>query len=192
VTVTVGPVSGEDRDAFVSAVRASRHLHHPWINPADSAPRFEEWLEHLRRDDQEAYLLRHGSCGDLVGYISVGNIVRRAFQSAHLGNGAFSSHAGRGFMTRGVEMVIGVAFEELGLHRLEANIQPSNERSLALVRRLGFEREGFSPGYLMVDSDWQDHERWAIRAEVWKTAGADERVVPRSRRATGSGRSCLP
>lgn len=165
--VTVAPVSAEDCDAFVAAVRASRNLHYPWINPADSAERFEEWLSHLGRDDQEAYLIRHESCGELVGWVSVSNIVRRAFQSAHLGYGAFSSHAGRGFMTQGLGAVIEVAFQKMGLHRLEANIQPTNERSLVLVRRLGFEREGYSPRYLMVDSEWRDHERWAIRTEIW-------------------------
>lgn len=165
--VTVAPVSAEDCDAFVAAVQASRDLHSPWINPADSAERFEEWLGHLGRDDQAAYLIRHDSCGGLVGWVSASNIVRRAFQSAHLGYGAFSSHAGRGLMTQGLGAVINVAFQKMGLHRLEANIQPTNKGSLALVRRLGFEREGYSPRYLMVDSEWRDHERWAIRTEIW-------------------------
>mgnify|MGYP001243339342 CR=1 FL=1 len=165
--VTVSPVSAEDCRSFVAAVRASRELLHPWINPPDSAERFEEWLERLCRDDQEAFLIRHNSCDELVGYISVSNIVRRAFQSAQLGYGAFSPHAGRGLMTQGLGAVIEVCFHQLGLHRLEANIQPTNEPSLAIVRRLGFEREGYSPRYLMVDSDWRDHERWAIRTELW-------------------------
>lgn len=166
--VTLAPVSAQDCDAFVAAVLASRDLHHPWINPADSTVRFQEWLQHLRRDDQEAYLIRHQTCGELVGYISVGNIVRRAFRSAHLGYGAFSSHAGRGLMAQGLSAVVDAAFLDLGLHRLEANIQPDNAASLALVRKLGFQREGYSPGYLMVDSAWRDHERWAIRTEIWR------------------------
>jgi [ribosomal protein S5]-alanine N-acetyltransferase len=55
----------------------------------------------------------------------------------------------------------------LALHRVEANIQPANLWSIALVRRLGFEKEGFSRRYLRVDDDWRDHERWALRAESW-------------------------
>jgi ribosomal-protein-alanine N-acetyltransferase len=70
-------------------------------------------------------------------------------------------------MTEGVRAVLGRVFGDLGLHRVEANIQPANLRSIALVRRLGFEKEGFSRRYLKVDGDWRDHERWALRAESW-------------------------
>lgn len=165
--VTVAPLSAADADEFVAAAGASRDLHHPWIDPPDTHERFAGRLEHLGRDDQEAYLIRHDACGGLVGYVSVSNIVRRAFQSASLGYGAFVPHAGRGLMAAGLRAVIGVAFDELGLHRLEANIQPANAASIALVGRLGFELEGFSPRYLLIDGAWRDHERWAIRTETW-------------------------
>jgi Acetyltransferase (GNAT) domain len=62
-------------------------------------------------------------------------------------------------------IVVRHAFGALGLHRLEANIQPANRRSIRLVRRAGFRREGFSRRYLKIFGRWRDHERWAITAE---------------------------
>lgn len=167
--VAVDRLSPKDEGEFVAAVLASRALHRPWIDPPDTPERFAAYLEHSSREDQAVYVVRHVSCGGLVGYVSVGNIVRRAFQSAYLGYGAFEGHARQGLMSAGLRAVVDMAFGELGLHRVEANIQPANAASLGLVRRLGFEREGFSPRYLMVDGDWRDHERWAMRSEQWST-----------------------
>jgi [ribosomal protein S5]-alanine N-acetyltransferase len=160
--VALSAPSPSDAEEFIDAVVASHSLHHPWLDAPDSPARFAAYLERVKSEDQVSLLLRHRSCGQLIGFVNVNNIVRGGFQSAYLGYGAFASHAGRGLMTEGLRAVVGVAFGDLGLHRLEANIQPGNARSLALVKRLGFEKEGFSRRYLRIDGDWRDHERWAL------------------------------
>jgi ribosomal-protein-alanine N-acetyltransferase len=71
-------------------------------------------------------------------------------------------------MREAIELVLRVAFSELRLHRLEANIQPGNHVSIALARGAGFKREGFSPRYLKISGRWRDHERWALLAEDWR------------------------
>ena len=71
-------------------------------------------------------------------------------------------------MSDGLRLVLRHAFGTLGLHRLEANIQPENRDSIRLVRPAGFRREGFSPRYLKILGRWRDHERWAITAEAFR------------------------
>ena len=65
-------------------------------------------------------------------------------------------------MLEGLELVKQYAFQELGLHRIEANIQPDNERSKNLVIRAGFLREGNSRAFLFINGAWRDHERWTV------------------------------
>ncbi|NED57511.1 GNAT family N-acetyltransferase, partial [Micromonospora aurantiaca] len=95
-----------------------------------------------------------------AGMVNINSIIRGRYQGASLGYAAFAPSAGQGYMTEGLAAALQHAFTELRLHRLEANIQPANRASLALVQRLGFRYEGLSPAYLYIDGSWQDHERW--------------------------------
>lgn len=147
----------------------SRALHHPWLDAPDTPARFEALLRRAARHDQATFLIRERPGGGLAGYVSLNNIVRGALFSAYLGYGGFARFAGRGLMTEGLRRVIEEeAFGTLGLHRVEANIQPGNERSRRLVQRLGFRLEGFSPRYLFIAGAWRDHERWALTVEDWQ------------------------
>jgi [ribosomal protein S5]-alanine N-acetyltransferase len=163
--------SPADADEFIAAAIDSAPLHGSFLSAPDTAERFTAFLNRAAREDQASYLIRHTACGSLVGYVNINNIVRGALRSGYLGYAAFRSHAGRGLMTAGLAAVVTDGFASLGLHRLEANIQPDNARSLGLVRRLGFQREGFSPRYLLIDGEWRDHERWAMVADEWVARG---------------------
>ena len=67
------------------------------------------------------------------------------------------------YYTSAFLLIIGIhAFGQQGLHRVEANIQPGNTASVALVRSCGFSKEGYSPKYLKIGGRWRDHERWAL------------------------------
>jgi ribosomal-protein-alanine N-acetyltransferase len=106
--------------------------------------------------------------GAIVGFVNISQIVRGRLQSGFMGYGGVAGQTGQGYMTEAIGLALRRAFTELRLHRIEANIQPNNAASIALVRRCGFELEGFSPRYLKVGGRWRDHERWAIRAEQWR------------------------
>ena len=157
-----------DRDEFIAAMLASRRLHHPWLTTPTTPEGFESLLGRVSDQRYEPLLVCRRSDGVIVGFCNISEIVRGAAQYGFVGYGAVAAYAGHGYMTEGIQIVLRRAFTELRLHRLEANIQPANTASLALARRAGFVREGFSERYLKIAGRWRDHERWAIRAEQWR------------------------
>ena len=161
----------DDEAEFLAAVEASRALHSPWVEPPDTPELYGAYLRRLRRSDQAGFLIRERETEALAGVANLGNVVLGALRSAYLGYYAFEPRAGQGYLTEGLSLVVDCAFASLGLHRVEANVQPGNSRSLALVKRLGFRYEGFSPRYLMVAGAWRDHERWAVTVEEWQRPG---------------------
>jgi ribosomal-protein-alanine N-acetyltransferase len=162
--VILRPPTPADEERFLAAMRASRRAHRPWLYPPLDPETYHAYLARL--DDRKfGYLACRREDDEIVGWLNVSEIVRGALQSAFLGYGGVAAHAGRGYMTEAVQLAVREAFGTLGLHRLEANIQPGNHPSIALARRCGFEQEGFSPRYLKVGGRWRDHERWAIRAD---------------------------
>jgi ribosomal-protein-alanine N-acetyltransferase len=149
---------------FLASVRRSRRLHRPWTSPPDTPARFRAYIQRMQPPSNYAFLVCRRPDQVMVGVVNVSNIVRGLFQSGYLGYYAFAGHEGQGYMKAGLNAVVRHAFKVLKLHRLEANIQPDNAASLALVRACGFRREGYSPRYLKIGGRWKDHERWAILA----------------------------
>ena len=164
-----------DQDAFIDAMRRSRELHHPWIAMPETPAAYATYVQRNADPAMERFLACRRKDGAIVGFLNLGEIIRGKLQQAFVGYGAVAGFGGQGYMTEAMDLVLEQAFGRLGLHRVEANIQPGNAASIALARRAGFEREGFSPEYLMVDGAWRDHERWAIRENVWRTALAARR-----------------
>ncbi len=162
--------------AFLAAAKASRDLHDGWVRPPLTSALFAAYTRRYGRfrPDEPAAFTHAGllvcRCEDdaLVGVFNFSDIVRGAFQSAHLGYYAFAPHAGEGYMSEGLELALGVAFRKLKLHRVEVNVQPTNRRSLALVRRAGFVREGYSRRYVRIAGRWRDHVRYALLIEDWR------------------------
>ena len=161
------PTRADERE-FTSLMKASRAFHRPWASAPTDAERFTAYLVDSRRADFEAFLLCRRSDDAIIGFFNLSQIARGSLQSAYLGYAAGKKFAGLGYMSEGIELVLRVAFQELRLHRLEANIQPGNRASIALARGAGFQREGFSPRYLKIGGRWRDHERWAIIVDEWR------------------------
>ncbi|MFF2501987.1 GNAT family N-acetyltransferase [Streptomyces sp. NPDC058067] len=161
-----------DAEEFTARARESRHLHHPWLFPPTAADTYAAYAGALIDDPARfGFLVCERAGGGIAGFININNIVRGGFRSGALGYGAFAHAAGRGLMSEGLGLVVRHAFGPLGLHRLEINVQPRNEASIALARRAGFRLEGYSPDFLYVDGAWRDHERWALTAEMPGASG---------------------
>jgi ribosomal-protein-alanine N-acetyltransferase len=164
--IEVRLVAATDARELIAANLASIDLHEPWVVPCRDAASFAVYLGSCDGMRKLGFIAREHS-GGIVGVINVSEIIRGALQSAFLGYYAVAGSTGRGLMTEALSLVVDHCFDDLGLHRLEANIQPDNAPSRALVKRLGFRNEGFSPRYLKIAGQWRDHERWAILADEW-------------------------
>ncbi|MBV8858769.1 MAG: GNAT family N-acetyltransferase [Acidobacteria bacterium] len=160
--------AARDREEFIALNRASRRLHRGLVSPPVEPVQFEEYLKRCGREDRANFFVCRAEDGRIVGVMNLSQIARGNLQSAYLGYYVGEPYAGRGYMTQAMRLLLRHAFESLKLHRVEANIQPGNVASIALARRAGFVKEGFSRRYLKLGGRWRDHERWAILAEDWK------------------------
>ena len=160
---TIRLVAVEDAVALAELVRDNRAFLAPWdpIRPDDyfTANGQEQAIEdalarYLDRTTAPYVIVEHG---DIVGRVTLSNIVRGAFQSCNLGYWVASPYTGRGLATTAVGEVMSVAFLELGLHRIEAGTLPHNIPSQRVLERNGFSRFGMAPKYLNIAGRWQDH-----------------------------------
>ncbi|WP_376088593.1 GNAT family N-acetyltransferase [Roseomonas sp. CCTCC AB2023176] len=161
--MTIRRPTEADGPALIAAHRAGRELHHPWIHPFTDEAGFDAWRERALTGNFLGLIVEAEE--GIAGIVNISNIVLGAFRNATLGYWAMPGMTGRGYLSEGVRQVAMLAFTELGLHRLEANIQPGNAPSLGVARRAGFRKEGFSPRMLHIAGEWRDHERWARLAE---------------------------
>jgi len=163
----------EYEEIFLAAMQASTSLHHPWVNPPLTPSEFQSFCERMQQPNQKCYLVfaEH----DLAGVINLTEMVHGCFQSAYLGFYGVSKFAQQGYMSAGLKLVLEKAFREIGLHRVEANVQPGNYRCKTLLRHNRFRYEGFSPRYLKINDKWCGHERWAMTLEDYSVN--DENVI---------------
>ncbi len=158
MSVTLRRAVAADGPALVVAHRASRDLHHPWVDPFTDDAGFDAWRAKSLTANHAGLIA--DSAGAPVGILVLDNIVLGRFRNATLAWWAMTGTSGRGHMIAALRLLVAHAFDELGLHRLEANIRPENAPSIALARRAGFRCEGLSPRFLFLDGAWRDHERW--------------------------------
>lgn len=93
----------------------------------------------------------------LLGGLTVGYIRRGAAQSCMIGYWMGERHAGQGHMLAALKIAIPYIYGQLQLHRIEAACIPDNWKSVRLLEKSGFEREGLLRKYLKINGEWRDH-----------------------------------
>ena len=169
MVVEVRPVTRSDAAELIGANVESRDHHAPWVQPFTDADGFEDWFGGLATGASVSLLARDASSGGVVGVFNLSQIFMKGFRNAYLGYYGMVGFGATRLDDQGLRLATRYAFDGIGLHRLEANIQPGNLASIALVRRVGFRKEGFSPRYLRINGVWCDHERWALLADDVET-----------------------
>jgi [ribosomal protein S5]-alanine N-acetyltransferase len=159
-----------DRAAWQELIRTSRPFFAGWVNTTATARVYAAYLRQAAQPSAACRLIWRRQDGALIGAINLTGIIRGSFQSGYLGYYTGARYAGQGYMTEALELMLSLAFRQLRLHRVEANIQPGNDASIRLVQRAGFQREGYSRRYLKIGGRWRDHERWALLVDDWRSA----------------------
>lgn len=103
--------------------------------------------------------------GEMIGMVTVSNIIWGSSRSASIGYWVAQSHAGRGITPTGVALVCDHLFTTVGLHRIEIAIRPENVASLRIVAKLGFTEIGLATGYLHIAGSWRDHRVFQLLAD---------------------------
>ena len=178
--VLIRSITRSDSHRLICLNRENRSYHRPWVHPFTEETGFEDWFSGLVTGGSVGLIAEDSASGGIVGVLTFSQIFLKDFRNAYLGFYGMQAFARRGLMSEAVRLATLYAFSEIGLHRVEANVQPGNQSSLALLTRLGFRKEGFSPRYLMIDGRWRDHERWALLAD---DGAADEGALQDSRTA---------
>lgn len=176
--VGLRPLRMRDAGAWSELRLANEKWLLPWDGRPPNAPE-SSWAERsspaaygvaLRSYRREAKLGRSLPFAitvedELVGQLTVGNIVRGAFNSGYVGYWVGQHVAGREVMPTALALAVDHCFTAVGLHRIEANVRPENRASRRVVEKLGFREEGLHPRYLFIDGAWRDHLCFALTAE---------------------------
>jgi len=169
-----------DGKAFIAMLSRSREHLAPWMprtargTEPGFANRFKRMLPPQCDDGSRLRVLVCArDDGRMVGVASLGGIAPWPSLDCHTGYWLAAGEPGKGLMRDAIAALLDHAFEDRCLHRVAANILPANRRSLALVRALGFTRDGVMRGLIEIDGAWRDHECWSILSTEWRDGRLD-------------------
>ena len=162
-----------DHAAWVELRTVSRAFLEPWeptwpeddLEKSAFRRRLRRYTAEMRDGHTFPWFVFDAASRALLGGVTLAQVRRGVTQAGTLGYWMGAPHAGKGVMTEAVGLVVRFAFSTLHLHRLEASCLPDNTRSIRLLEKVGFSREGLARRYLCIAGDWRDHILWGLLAE---------------------------
>ncbi|WP_042169417.1 GNAT family N-acetyltransferase [Paenibacillus gorillae] len=119
-------------------------------------------IEAMANDQSYTFGIFLQATDELIGRAALTGIARGPFQNAYLGYFVDQQHNGKGYATAAVSLCVEKAFNELGLHRVQAGVMPRNTPSIRVLEKAGFRHEGLAQQYLKINGAWEDHALFAI------------------------------
>jgi [ribosomal protein S5]-alanine N-acetyltransferase len=166
--------------ALAAYYQRNREAHAPWNPPMPETVfsvvgQQERLAAAVKAEAEDAqvgwWISLRDDASQVIGHARFSQISRGPFHNAMLGYAIDGAHEGRGLMHEALVAALADVFSpRVALHRVQANARPENTRSLQLLARLGFEREGLAREYLFIDGAWRDHVLTALRNPRWSVA----------------------
>ena len=165
----------DDAGAYLEVLQRNREFMLPYEPPRP----LDYWTLEGQRDQLEqaareaeagtgfAFGIYDRVDGGLAGRVALANVVRKAWQNATLGYWVDEKRNGRGLATDAAALALRFAFQEAGLHRVQAAVMPRNLRSIRVIEKIGMRFEGLAERYLLINGVWEDHRMYALTAEEW-------------------------
>ena len=163
-----------DKDDYVKYIKKIKNFIEEWEPKRDKdyyegngiRKEIENKLNELESKKGYTYCIYLKGKNEIIGTITINNIVYGPFLSCFLGYKLSEKYLNNGYMTEALDHIIKIAFNDIGLHRIEANVMPRNIRSQKVLEKLGFTYEGLSRKYLKINNKWEDHEHYVILNEM--------------------------
>jgi len=165
------PLVEPDAPAVLDYLVRNRETHAPWspdpppgfFTLAYQQDRVALYTEANRRGVEHRFVIVPSEDdGYVIGAINLVAVERGAFLNGRFGYSMDEHWSGRGVMTVALGLAVDFGFDDLQLHRVEANIMPRNYPSRRVLEKCGFRRVGFSPRMLCISGVWEDHEMFAL------------------------------
>lgn len=161
----------DDFASWSALRRSSRKFLEPWepawnedeLKRSNFRYRLHVYNKLSEEERSQALFIFQASSNKLIGAINLSNIRRGIAMTATLGYWIAEPFARHGYMTEAIQALTAYCFGDLELHRIEAACLPTNAASIALLKKCGFEQEGYAKSYLKIAGQWQDHLLFALR-----------------------------